>query len=207
MVVSGEYWISDDGEVLVADGDENHQTIVAAHALERVCELMDRVPNAALRYLSQHLQHSLYPGDVTYVRGLVNDTTDDMQRRGYLTDSQADDPYAWIRDTANVPADLLRIATATDDSRGTDSRDYATQFWGWTAVRQDRLVTRGIRERKLRVIAQGLERILEDEGLLTADPEFILEDQATGRVYHVRCDDLHVDLNRLFQRHSRLTNL
>lgn len=154
-LVRGEYWIYQDGDVHYCDGDigdENHE----GHALSQ-----------AISILSDHLaiDSEALVGDDLY-QAIVDALADDVED-GDPDASDDPEPLASVLlARLKVPQDVIDAAF-----NRVDLRRYACEKWGWSALRGTHIETWAITPEKLKVIARGVDNVLDSEGVEADAPE------------------------------------
>ncbi len=160
-VLSGEFWIFEDGDVHYCDGDvgdtnhEGYAIEAAQHKLLDACglEADEQVMDADRlgEILRDGLIEDTEPGDEDRVRELdTYDVAEEMGKRYH------------------VEQDLVDVAMQRSHS---DPRKYACQHWGWSMLRNDHVETWDLTEKSLKAIARGIMAALDQEGVEEVDPE------------------------------------
>lgn len=186
-------------------GDDNHRTIAAKFAVSLFADELSASNNQLCQDIGYRLQY-VDSCDDAQIRELIHQEFDSAHRNSRLSDTEADDCWSYLKEHGPIDSVLLEAAT----SHEYDISAWAMQQQGWTAVRADRVETWGLSDRKLNRIADGLDHIAEQEGLLLIDGEWVLEDDwvledlKTDQRYFVQIEDLRQGMSRLFQRRTRL---
>lgn len=180
--IRGEYWIQD-GRVDFADGDvgdRNHEMI----ALDAIC--------------SDHLDDLQ-----DYANELGVDTEEiGVHEEPFTTASellQAIRVSLWEKNmsAAQASAEIMKRLGVTEEvynliGGGGDSRLYAMREYGWIAVRDNNAELFGYDQKKSKELADGVDDILDQEGIDSPDEEVELSvyDHKTGRSFDVTLADL-----------------
>lgn len=185
-VIRGEYWITNTGEVLEADGDtgdHNHVALALQRAIELIYELAenDPVADALLQRVGRDANY--WECDATAFRAELLDTSDAMARE--IRHPEYRELYENYEDC------LLRagVTKATMEAlwcQDVDPRLWAMNECGWMVVKDDSVVLRRLDDDRVRLIRDGLWDIMMSEGEFepNTDAELsIIETQTEARYY------------------------
>lgn len=203
----GEYWIDDFGTVADADGDTgdyNHMAVATNYAMDLLKSDLSAASNAVC-HAAVYALNGIEGCDGPAVREAVLNCFDSLEKDGRITAEEAEDAWWYLQWHGQVDELLMRVCIHEDYC----PRRWAMETQDWTAVRQHRVETHGLTDRKMKAIGRGLDEILEREGMYVADDddfeEFILDDFATDKRYFVTVEDMMTgNMARLFQRTTRL---
>lgn len=158
--IRGEYWITDCGLVLFADGDSgdyNHVAYALQYAIDLLYASAEADPVASALLCAVGQDASSWDSDVTALReALLN--ASDMLAAQY---PELVEGYQACFVRAGVPQSALKAMWCVD----TDPRQWAMTDCGWMIVKSDRVVLHGLSDARVKVLRDGLWDILMQEGL------------------------------------------
>lgn len=153
----GEYWITQDGQTIYADGDVgdyNHEAIVIEHAQSQLVDAMQGDPLLGELASLVFGDTGDYDGfDPVASREILNNWLDDVSRSGMISEEEEDDIYGAIANRTGIDETIVNIAF---DAAQNDARRYAIQNWGWKRVAGTNVETWTLTPKDMDVIADGL---------------------------------------------------
>lgn len=188
--VRGEYWITDCGEVLFADGDigpDGHETHVLAHARTLLLDALDvdspdEVDDARAWLASLGPALGVDPG-----------SRDDREWAAAIR--------ARAMDKGRDPDEcMLLFGVARDLPGAEDPRDVAMREWGWIWVRGNDVALWALGAEDSSRLRRGLPRVLDEEGI--DDPgaeyemEFTIRLGSSGKRFVSTIDGLRAERHR-----------
>lgn len=168
MIPRGEYWITDDNQLIFCDGDlgresPNHAVIVLKYLWKRLRgSIATNGSDAAKQLLSDIEGDEQACPDVPHLRQQVNDISDQMARNGDISEEAADDIYQWLADEAEIPYEV--ISYAFEDLSG-DTRAFALRKWFWIRVAGKQIVLPNLSRDVQKRLVEGLIELCDREGL------------------------------------------
>lgn len=178
MPIKGEYWITADGRILSADGDngdDNHQTIACRHAISLVYGAADNDPVAAALLQAVGGNAATWEGDVIAFREALLAASDALARRPQYEELY--DDYEICLSRAGVSEKAMAAMWDLDY----DPRLWATEECGWIIVQRNNVFLRNLTDSKVRRLRDGLWDILMAENGKkppATDEEFLVIDTA-----------------------------
>lgn len=195
--IRGEYWIVD-GRVDFADGDvgdQNHEMIalnsVASEHLAAIHDCatelgLERIPSLA----------SMEDEPLQSAQSLL----ELAEERLFSMTDPGDENLPLHRDQNSIRRalagkcgmDMETLALVMQDKGSVDPRLYVMRREGWIAVRDNNAEMFGYDQRKSKELADGLDEILEQEGVEEPDEEVEVSvyDHKTGRSFDLTLADL-----------------
>lgn len=200
--ITGEYWISD-GWVDFADGDvgdKNHEMIAINHfASKYVDELIDLAHDLEVDLENDNiyktssgrgfLRNEEYPaGDCEAIRNKIISSIENKEidwnlPEGVLVEDSVDE---YIQKTLKIDDEEFSCIFGN-----CDARQIIMKREGWIAVRNNNIELYGYNDQKRKEIINGIESILDQEGIEEADEEIELYiyDYKTGRSWDLPLSD------------------
>lgn len=180
--IRGEYWIQD-GRVDFADGDigdKNHEMVALdAIASDHVDELHEYARELGVD--AEDL--GIHEEPFTTASELISAISHALIERGVASVQVA----AEIIKRLGVDAEVYKLLGG-----GGDSRLYAMKKYGWIAVRDNNAELFGYDGKKRKELADGMDEILDQEGIEEPDEEVELSvyDHKTGRSFDATLADI-----------------
>lgn len=190
--IRGEYWIQD-GYVQFADGDIgdfNHELIAIHHfASKYIDQLIDLAYELGVD-LEEFRRDEEHPaGDAETIRNNIVSAVENKEIEWVLPDGAdaGDSVDEYIKNTINIDDDEYDCIFG-----GCDARLMVMEKEGWIAVRSNNVEFWGYDEQKRKEIVDGVEQILEQEGIDDPDEEIELSlgDNKTKRSWDSTLADL-----------------
>lgn len=181
--IRGEYWIQD-GRVDFADGDvgdQNHEMVALNHiASEHLDDLFDYAEELGLDIEEFDRYGESVWGTAAEI---LNAIFQALLERGVASIKIAE----WIVKRLGIKMEVYKMLGG-----GGDPRLYVIKNEGWIAVRSNNIELYGYDANKKRQLAQGLEDILDEEGVEDSDEhiEFSVYDHKTRRSFDATLADI-----------------
>lgn len=180
----GEWWITDSGDLIFADGDAgelNHEAVVFDHVVQALANRL-MLCDAPFCDLGAMLQTDIdRQGGTEPVgfRTLVNDWGDAEARNGHP--ELYDDPHEEVRQAAEFTNEQWSILT--DDNY--DCRLWAIKELGWIRMARTDVECWSLTRKNLKLIADGIHEAYGTEFLNGRGhcAHFTIEDRWKGKVY------------------------
>lgn len=147
--ITGEYWITESGNVQFADGDvgdQNHESIVIGILGSQISDAL-----------------GVYDDSEYFDMNYLYDTVVQQKREEYMMpeeDYDDNEVFSKALEEAGVSNEEFSIVGGSGDAR-----EFAVKNWGWKALRGHHVDTWTYTERDRRAIASGIGEILEQEGM------------------------------------------
>jgi len=155
MSVTGEWWITDGGEAIFADGDIgdcNHEGVVIDHLVPDLARLVD-----------------IEIDDDVDLQAFVEDFINLMDRRanenGTDIDVETDLVQTQLVELYDGNKDRTDMAWACVFSYSQDAREYACKYLGWIRVAGNTIQTQTLTRSQLRRLGDGLVDMYEEDQL------------------------------------------
>ncbi len=179
--IRGEYWITDIGEILPVDDDNNHTQEAARHAISMLFDLALNDPIAKV-LMSSVGEQEHYDGDVIALREALLNASDELARQPKYAELREDLDLCLIR------AGVTESTLAALWSQGVDPRIWAMEECGWIAVKGP-IVLHGMTPARLRLLQEALWDIVmmenpEEIDLEVTQMEFTIADTKADVRYH-----------------------
>lgn len=179
--IDGEYWITDDGDPIYADGDigdKNHEVIVIEQCAGTLAaefglgcpdwecwETESNLEKGAIRRILE---------DEDFLKELYNLTDEEFEETD-VEDLVKNDPanaiieYLIYHDRYDKQAATDLVMVAYGSMR--DAREYGVKTLKWHRVHGDSIETNKLTADNLKIIARGINEIIHQEGLGYSDEE------------------------------------
>lgn len=164
----GEYWITNDNQLIFCDGDlgnesPNHAVIVLKYMWSQLRKNIDNNGSAAARQLLSSIEGDGQAcPDVPSLRQQINDISDRMARDGDITQEEADDIYQWLADEAEIPYEVISYAFG---DLGNDTRAFALRKLFWIRITGNQIVLPNLSRDVQKRLTEGLFKLCDREGL------------------------------------------
>lgn len=185
-VLSGEYWICPDGDILYADGDtgdKNHSYHALEEATRQLFEAVEQCDDDGLRAMfARSRGPDYYEADAVMLREDLNNAQD-----AYLRQKNADprlEDYDQCLQDIGVHEELLACLFTSNAC----PRDWARKHCGWISVVgvNGRIALYDLTDAKAKYLRDGLWDIAEEQGVVIPDDhQFDVWDEKTQSRYPV----------------------
>lgn len=188
--IRGEYWIQG-GQVDFADGDtgdRNHEMVAVDHVCsQHLSDIYGFAEELNLERLPSLWSMEDEPASAVWsLMSLI------QEKLSENSNGRMGEKEIWSEVAKRCGIDDETMAVMMQGSESTDPRLYVMKKYGWIAVRSDNVELFGYDQRKAKELADGLEEILDQEGVEEPDEEidFSLYDHKTGRTSTVTLADI-----------------
>lgn len=188
--IQGEYWITESGETMFADGDvgdDNHETRVLSHArllLMDALNLATPEDMADVRSWMANLGKAL---------GLDADLASDREWRDAI--------HRCAEGVGADPEECHRLFAVAQDTPESNPREFAMREWGWVWVNGHDVACWTLDRETVGRIRRGLVRLLDEEGVdepgAESELEFVVRVGASDKRLRTTIEGLRTERPRV----------
>jgi len=197
LYIKGEYWFDEYGDTMYADGDYgdmNHEMYVQDRCAGEVLSWFDLHSDESPANLENHLDEM-----IEIILNKLNISEDD-EDYDIKKEEIENDPYDaiinYLKTNTQMKGPISDIVFLGGDRSSGDGREFAIKEWGWSRVHQNHIEVKELTPKQLKIVASGINRALEEEGVYGEDEELRASQSEynistyTGKRYTIKLEDM-----------------
>jgi hypothetical protein len=196
LYIRGEYWFDEYGDTMYADGDYgdmNHEMYVQDRCAGEVLSWFDLHSDDSPANLENHLDDMI---EIILNKLNIQDEDQYDEKREEIENDPYDAIINYLKTNTQMKGPISDIVFLGGDRSSGDGREFAIKEWGWSRVHQNHIEVKELTPKQLKIVASGINRALEEEGVYGEDEELRASQSEynistyTGKRYTIKLEDM-----------------